>query len=442
MPHWPIYTGMVKSINNYNVFTVLHALNNPQNSLRNIIHIGGTNGKGSTTAYCKSILKEHGFKVATYTSPHLINCNERFDLNGDLISDDQLYYYIEKTRLTCEKLNIDITMFEATTIACILCFADFKADFNIIEVGMGGLNDATNVFTPQNLSCCILTSISLDHSKFLGPTTYHITLQKLGILKQNIPSIISLQNDPLVYEAIHDFCSKAHIQPIMFGIDYDIFEIEDSQYSNYFILNFADKHIAYPKPSMLGQHQIINAAHSLIALHSLKTDISNFTLNHSATCTGIKNAFIAGRMQPIHNPKIQAIIGQGEVFFDGAHNQGGATTIADFLSSYDHTDIFTAIIVGRSKDTDSAAFFEPLKNLCDIYCAVTVHGEIKPEHHLTIKSQAESIGIECHSFNNIEQAISCIATFSQNSSKKSTRLIICGSLYLARDIENFGDFRQ
>ena len=446
MPHWPIFTGEVKSINNINVLRVLGLLDNPQEKMKNIIHISGTNGKGSTASFLHQILLEHGFSANKYTSPHLLACNERILNNKNQISDDELYFYIEQVRHTCEDSNIELTIFEATTIAAFLFFAKTNANFNVIEVGMGGLNDATNVFDDEQVLCAILTPVSLDHTKFLGDNLIDITTQKIAIAKHKYPLVCGPQNFE-VANFIYQFCQNNAIPLTIYAKDFETIQIqnENNEIDNEnFCLTYSyqddsgeikQNDLILPTPSLKGHHQLINASTAIMAMLC----IESFEINYDKLCLALKNTKWQGRLEQITQKHLLQLLPQNSIiYFDGAHNQGGAKVLANFIKSFD-VSLNNYIIIARSKETDSAIFANELinANICSIF-ATRCHGEVKPEHENTIYKQI--VNSPYSTFFNEQNTFACknlnecLSLINQKNKNQPCRVFICGSLYMARDI--------
>ncbi|MBP7189774.1 MAG: bifunctional folylpolyglutamate synthase/dihydrofolate synthase, partial [Rickettsiaceae bacterium] len=187
MPHWPTAPLKPSESGLENVIKLLNALANPHLNLPPTIHIAGTNGKGSTAAYFRAIFESAGYKVHCYTSPHLIDFNERIVLASDMISNDYLFDICERTRIKAEELSIQPKIFEGTTVAAFLAFAEVKADVLILETGMGGRLDPTNVVPAPALT--VLTPVSFDHMEYLGPTLPIIAAEKGGIIRPGVPCV-------------------------------------------------------------------------------------------------------------------------------------------------------------------------------------------------------------------------------------------------------------
>jgi len=432
MPHWPIYTGATKQINNANVVRVLDLLGNPHQKLQNVIHINGTNGKGSMASFCHQILMQHGYSCTKYTSPHLLACNERIVFNNTPISDEELYLFAEQIRLLCEENRIEITIFETTTIAAFLFFASKDPQFNVIEVGMGGLNDATNVFAEEQIVGVILGTISLDHTKFLGPTLESIAAHKLAIAKQSAPLVCSPQQFDIA-NLIDYYCAQNNITPIFYGKDFEVITIENDP--DNFCLQYLGQQYILPYPSLQGPHQLFNLASAVVCL----LNIEGLELNYQALHEAIKNTKWAGRLEKITKPHLTNLLPpKSEIIFDGAHNEGGAQALANYIATLD-ASIPNYIIIGRSKETDSAIFAKHLaKPEVSGLVAVRSCGEVRPEMEHIIYGQIVN-SPHTNYFNktntfckqNLVEALQFINTISHHA---YCRVFICGSLYMARDI--------
>ena len=278
---------------------LLEKLDNPQNKLPPVIHIAGTNGKGSTLIFIKNIMEEYGLKVHCYTSPHLIRFNERIVLSNKQIRDEDLFNTLNEVI----KINNNekITFFELTTAVALLNFARKRADFCLIETGLGGRLDATNTIKKKILN--IITSIGLDHEEFLSPYLKNIITEKCGILNKDIPVIISSQNtnykSHLLRKKIKDInCKILKLKPI-------------------------------PKKSYLGlagNHQKINAKTAVTAVKYILKDITNEVIQK-----GLKKAIWPGRVQNL-SFKNNLITKSNEILIDGAHNIEGAKIINSHLN--------------------------------------------------------------------------------------------------------------
>jgi len=258
-PFWPDFTGYRNiDLGLSRVYQLLARLDNPQNKIPPTIHIAGTNGKGSTLAFLQQIFVENGYLVHSYTSPHLVNFNERIILNGKEISDDFLNEILIECKAAAEKSPlIPVTFFEGITVAAFLAFSRVKADLLLLETGMGGRLDATNIL-PEVL-CSIITPIAFDHTDFLGKTLSKIAFEKSGIIKKNCPVIIAKQKvSALKTIEKQAFAMKSKTK--IFNRDFKI-----KKEKNGFLFEMSGKKISFPSPSLVGDHQIENAATSIVA---------------------------------------------------------------------------------------------------------------------------------------------------------------------------------
>ena len=276
---------------------------NPENKLSNVIHIAGTNGKGSTSSFLKEILEAHNLSVNVYTSPHLINFNERIRIKGTLITDILLNDIL--TEIEFKNQNKPITFFEITTAAAFISFFRDPADFNIIETGLGGRLDATNIIKEKRL--CLITKIGYDHLEYLGPKIQDIAFEKSGILRKNTPLIISHQDNQEAFHVIKDQALK---------LDIDIIKT----------INLSKNTII----GLKGDHQYENASTALTAAYNLIPNISKEKVQFALTKT-----LWHGRIEEIKTGKILKYRNNITIL-DGAHNIDGAIALANFLKKQPH----------------------------------------------------------------------------------------------------------
>lgn len=435
LPHWPIHTGYSSKDSISLMQTILEFMGNPHHKLKNIIHVGGTNGKGSTIAFISQIIRESGKTTNVYTSPHIFEYNERFNANGMNIKNEEIFFALEEVRSICEKHKLYPTILEASTIACFYLFNKFPADYNIIECCMGGLFDCTNVFQESNIACTVITSISKDHTKYLGETIAEISFHKAGIQKTGIPSVIAKQKEHDANTLLFNYAEKFQIPAYFFGADYSIatteIEYKDKKQdeeakkiisANTQIIYEDQKHTLFlPMPSLLGMHQLENLATALKVCSILNIETTN-----------IPNAIIKtkwiGRLQRVYNIHFPKNL---ELWFDGAHNAGGAEVLVQWITET-QTEKTDYIIIGKSKNADQYGFISKFKNLNAKLFFVTVEGEIFPETSTNLQKFAERIGVngsDGKTFKNVIQNI---------KKNEEARIICCGSLYLLKDMEKFG----
>lgn len=423
MPHFPIFTGNLNNLETDRIKFLLNKLGNPQDALKNVIHVVGTNGKGSSCAYLNSILKCSGYKTCVFTSPHLHRANERIEILGEYISDLKIYTLSEKIRFLCEEHNTFVTIFESLTIVAILAFAEIKADFYIFEAGMGGEYDATNVFTENNVAGVLLTSISLDHTKFLGPTLSSIIIHKLGVVKANKPVVFHPFSGEVLHAVLHQVAQKNAI-PKFFGRDYSFCKVE-FECGGYGIEFTGKNQVVLPLPPLLGDHQIYNLCGVLAFLEAI-----NLVIPQEYLAQGILNTKWAGRLERVLEKELTSLLPQNsEIWFDGAHNEGGAKALSKWLKAQDRK-LPNLLIVSKTRESEVNKFILPFKNCIEHGFAFEGKGEIYPEFLSVLNKGFEGAKIKHNNISSIKDGLNQIASMHQ----ASVRVLICGSLYLARDL--------
>jgi dihydrofolate synthase / folylpolyglutamate synthase len=417
LPHWPIPHGKKEiKLGLERVRELLNRLHNPEEKLPHVIHVAGTNGKGSTIAYLKAILEDAGYKVHRYISPHLVRFNERITLSGEEITDDFLYEITEQTRIAAQDLQT--TFFEGTTAAALLAFSKVPADFLLLETGMGGKLDATNVIKKPMMS--IITPISFDHTEFLGDTIEKIATEKAGIIKENSPCIISWQ----LKKAMNVFkkkCNELAVPSYKQGDDWD-FEVTEDGFN--FIDFETNTSYRLPHPSLIGIHQYINAATAAAA--SIKL---NNAVNHKNISTGLMKTYWPGRMEKINKGILYDMLAEGfELWIDGAHNISGAQMIASHIENK-WTDKPTYLINGRTANRDIKGFLSYFKGKVKCIYGIKIESEPLAESAKNIANEAKSVGFNAYECSSLKEAVSSIV-----KSNVPGRILACGSLYLAGDV--------
>jgi dihydrofolate synthase/folylpolyglutamate synthase len=417
MPHWP--KPLKSNFIQYDLTRItklLDALSSPHLSLPPVIHIAGTNGKGSTAAYLKAIFQAAGLTYHSYTSPHLIEFNERIIIRSEKITDGYLFELCERTKCIAEKIGVEPTFFEGTTACAFLGFAENPADVVILETGLGGRLDATNVI--PNPLMTIITPVSFDHMEYLGPTIIDIAGEKAGIIKHSVPCIISHQLE----EALEVLLFKCQIEKspaIVYQYDFGITKRDDG-------FNFESKNLNFslPSPSLRGDHQILNAA-TVIAALALGQKTFNFTTEHFIQ--GVQNANWPARIEKIPPQKYSKLLSdKAQVWVDGAHNEHGAKTLANWIQ-YELREK-PILIVGMTKNRDVVRFLSQFHDLyCDIY-TVPVMSEPLSYSAQSLSDLALSGGIKTTSCLCLEDALSTI-----NNNLLTKNVVITGSLFLAAD---------
>jgi dihydrofolate synthase / folylpolyglutamate synthase len=389
------------------VFRLLGALDHPERNLPPVIHIAGTNGKGSTQAMIRAGLEAMGQSVHAYTSPHLARFHERIRLAGHLISEP----YLAEILAECEAANgdIPITYFEITTCAALLAFARTKADWTLLEVGLGGRLDATNVVDQPHLT--IITPVSVDHQQYLGETLPEIAGEKAGILKRGVPCVVGPQT-PEGLEVIEAKAARLGAPLLAHGQHWNAWEERGR-------LIFQDENglLDLPLPNLPGPHQIDNAGAALAALRHLGAD--------EAACeAAVTRAFWPARMQRLtHGPLIEAA-GDCELWLDGGHNPAGGIAVAATLARMPKRP--THLIVGMLNTKDIAGYLLPLAAVADSLTAVSIPGEANTLTADETQSAAAKAGIKAGTAPSVLSAVETLAARAPTA-----RILICGSLYLA-----------
>lgn len=404
---------------------LLKRLGNPQLKLPPVVHVAGTNGKGSTLAFLRAIAEAAGYRVHVYTSPHLARFHERIRLAGNLISEPDLVALLED----CERVNEGrpITFFEITTCAAFKAMAETRADLVLLETGLGGRLDSTNV-VPCPVATAI-TPISLDHTQFLGPTIADIAAEKAAIQKRGSPSVISPQ-EPQALKVVETVAEAVGAPQYQASRDYRIQETETglSFTWNLTVLDL-------PKPRLLGAHQTLNAG-TACALGMVLRD-KGFSLAESAFAQGVCSAFWPARFQTLlEGPIIDALPGW-QVVLDGGHNEAAGQALATTLEAQKQTHISRSetprplyAICGMLNSKAAMDFLAPLAPHLQGFIAVEIPGEASSFSAEDLASMARSVGLQ-----NVSAAPSIeIAVDRVGKQPLSGRLCILGSLYLAGHI--------
>lgn len=397
---------------------LLAALGNPEERLAPVIHVAGTNGKGSAIAYLRAIMEAAGLRVQVYTSPHLIRFHERIRLGGGLISEDALIDVLDRA----EQANAGrpITEFEITTAAAFLAFAEDPADVLLLEVGLGGRLDATNVIKKPELT--VITPVSMDHESFLGDTLAAIAGEKAGIIKPEVPLIMG----PQEMDALKVILAKAKEAraPVMRAVkDWRVEPIEASEGGGF---RYSDEvsEMILPAPALAGPHQLWNAGAAVAAARLY----SRVILPDEAIAAGLTQAAWPARMQRLENGPLNKLLPDGaELWLDGGHNPSAGSVVAEVLKSWREADSQRPIvaIVGMLNTKDSKAYLAPLSGLIDRAIGVAVPNEAASRLAEEIRDIAAKAGIAASSAPDLEAAL------REAGVARAPRVLICGSLYLA-----------
>ena len=389
------------------VHRLLTALGEPQLRLPPVIHIAGTNGKGSTQAMIRAGLEAGGAVVHAYTSPHLARFHERIRLAGTLISEPALTALLDE----CVSANgpDSITFFEITTCAALLAFARVPADFTLLEVGLGGRLDATNVVDRPRLT--IITPVSIDHQQYLGETLPEIAGEKAGIIKRGVPVIVGPQA-PEGLAVIEARAAKLGAPVLAYGQHWMV-----SEDRGRLIYQDDTGLLDLPLPNLPGPHQVQNAGAAIAALRALGRD--------EAACeAAVTSAFWPARMQRLRTgPLVQSAPGV-ELWLDGGHNPAGGEAVAATLARMPRRE--THVICGMLNTKDVAGYMMPLAPQVTSLYAVEIPGEKNTLPAEVTRDAARAAGITANVAASVDAALSQIAARTPEA-----RVLICGSLYLA-----------
>ena len=398
---------------------LLQRLGNPERKQAPAIHVAGTNGKGSTVAFLRAILEAAGLGVHVYTSPNLVRFNERVRLatpgGGVHVSDEELADALAE----CERVNADdpITFFEITTAAAFLVFSRHRADALLLEVGLGGRLDATNVIT--DVAATVITPVSIDHTEFLGPTLKDIAGEKAGILKRNVPAIIAHQ-DPDALRVIERAAQKIGAPLLAAGEEWTAHEERGR-------LVYSDGNglLDLPHPRLLGRHQIENAGTAVAALRATRA----FEVPAAAFEAGMSRVDWPARMQHLSAGRLPPLLPEGsELWLDGGHNVACGLAVAAALAELEErVPRPLVLVVGMLNTKDTDGFLACFTDLARHVFAVPVPAEVArtPQE---VAAAAKDAGLIAEPTTGVEDALRRVSALGLET---PPRVLITGSLYLA-----------
>ena len=392
------------------VHRLLAALDHPERRLPPVIHIAGTNGKGSTLAMIRAGLESAGQRVHAYTSPHLARFHERIRLAGTLIPEPQLADLLDEC--VTANGNDPITFFEITTCAAFLAFARTPADWTLLEVGLGGRLDATNVIEAPRLT--VITPVSLDHQQYLGDTVAKIAGEKAGILKRRVPCIVGPQTEEGL-AAIEARAARLGAPLLVYGQHWHITEDRGRM-----IYQDESDLLDLPLPNLPGPHQIQNAGAAIAALRHL---------GHGAeVCeAAVTQAVWPARMQRLRQGPLVAAAPQAELWLDGGHNPAGGEALAATLARMPKRP--THLVCGMLNTKDIGGYLRPLARHADSLTAVSIPGERNTLPAEETQGAACAAGLSATMADSVADAVQRIV-----ATDPQARILICGSLYLAGQV--------
>ncbi|HUV32824.1 MAG TPA: folylpolyglutamate synthase/dihydrofolate synthase family protein [Devosiaceae bacterium] len=389
---------------------LLGDLGRPQDRLPPVIHVAGTNAKGSVIAYLRAMLEAGGSRVHVYTSPHLVAFRERVRLGGDLVSARRLNAALEH----CEAVNAGrpITYFEITTAAALTLFASEPADFLLLETGLGGRLDATNVVDAPLGT--IITPISIDHTGYLGETIGEIAAEKAGILKRGTPAAVGRQPDA-ARDVIDARCAALGILPFVAGRDFDGYA-----QSGRLVYQDLTRLDDLPLPRLIGAHQIDNAVLAVAAVRHFGLPVSAAAIGR-----GLRDARWPARLQRLGEP-LRALLPRGsELWLDGAHNAASAEVLARALADMNEArSLPLTLVTGMMGGKAAARFFAAFEGLASEVITVPIPGVAGALPARELADVAFDAGLKARPARGVAAALASIDGAAR-------RVAICGSLYLA-----------
>lgn len=405
---------------------LLDRLGNPQDRLPPVIHVAGTNGKGSVTAFSRSILEAAGLSVHVHTSPHLVNWHERYRLGrkggrGELVSDPVLADAVR--RVADANAGEKITVFEILTAVTFVLFSEHPADVAIIEVGLGGRFDATNVISSPAVS--VIMPISLDHQAYLGDRVELIAAEKAGIMKRGRPVVIGHQEEDGARDVLVTTAERLGCPVSVYGQDFMAHE----EYGR-LIYQDEDGLADLPLPRLPGRHQYANSAAAIRAVKA-----AGYAPSEAAIEKGLTSVEWPGRLQRLTEGRLAAIAPKGaEIWVDGGHNPGAGQVIAETMANLEERDprpLF--LVIGMINTKDPVGYFNAFKGLAENVFTVPIRGSDAGIDAVALASDAASAGFKAAPVSSVAEALAEIGDIFANEDD-APRILIGGSLYLVGDV--------
>lgn len=396
---------------------LLDRLDNPERRLPGVIHVAGTNGKGSVVAFLKAIAEADGRRAHVYTSPHLVDFHERIAIAGprasEPISEEALAHYLAEAETA--NAGEPITFFEITTAAALLAFADHPADLVLLETGLGGRLDATNVVDRPAVTA--ITPVSIDHVQFLGETLPEIAGEKAGIIKAGAPCIVARQR-PEALAVIMARAEAVGSPLVLAGRDFDAVEV-----SGRLRFRSADASLDLPAPMLVGGHQFENAGVAIAVAHAALGPVSSESL-----AAGLVNVVWPARLQHLEPGPLHGIAGPGsDIWLDGGHNPAAGEVLAASLGRLGFGRGRTLHLVwGMMAQKDAAAFLAPFRVFDVRIYTVNIPGEPNAFDAASLAGIARDAGFEARPFKDVTAAIAEIG-----ATEPAAQILIAGSLYFA-----------
>jgi dihydrofolate synthase/folylpolyglutamate synthase len=397
---------------------LLARMDHPEERLPPVVHVAGTNGKGSVIAFLRAMLEAAGRRVHVYTSPHLVRFHERIRLAGELIGEDALLQALE----AAEELNGErpITFFEITTALALKAFAETPADVLLLEVGLGGRLDATNVVARPALS--VITPVSMDHQQYLGDSLRQIAFEKAGILKAGTPAVVAPQ-EPQALAAIGQRAAELGVELDLGGRDWRAEPLDGGGF-RFLAEGVAD---AYPRPSLAGPHQIANAATAVACARRLR----DFGLDDDVIRAGLGTAVWPARLQRLDGGRLWALLPESwELWLDGGHNAEAGRALGAQAAIWEQADAAPLHVVYGMLNTKAAGdFLLPLARRAASLTAVAIPGEPNSLSAAQAAAAARETGALASTSESVSDALRRLGESAEPG--RPARVLICGSLYLA-----------
>jgi len=418
----PMPVGLTVRVAYPGYIDLLEKCGNPQNHLPPVFHVAGTNGKGSTCAFLRAILEATGYRVHVYTSPHLVHFHERIRIAGKLIEEKELVDILSECERVADMANV--SYFEVSTAAAFLAFARHPADFTILETGLGGRLDATNVVDKPLAT--IITRLSYDHRQFLGETLTEIAQEKASIMRKDVPCFAAPQPDTESIDVLRRHAAAVGASFAIGGKDWHIDPLE-----NGFRFSDSSHVLNLPTPALPGAHQLKNAGLAIASLLGSKTRIEN-----TAFAKGLQTVTWPARLQQLKNGLLAGLLPPGwELWLDGGHNDSAGEVLAEQAIAWQQEDgkkpRALHLIAGMIKTKIPQEFLTPLAPHVASLHAVVIPHEEKSFSADEFFIEARKAGIQNAAASpGIHEALQTL----KNKFKQPARILICGSLYLAGEV--------
>jgi len=407
------------------VTRLLDRLGNPQHRLPPVIHIAGTNGKGSAAAFSRALLEEAGYRVHVHTSPHLVNWHERYRLAADgggrLVDDELLARTI--ARVADANRGETITVFEILTAVTFLLFSEHPADAAIIEVGLGGRFDATNVIDHPAVS--LIMPVSLDHEAYLGDRVELIAAEKAGIIKRGSPVVIGAQETEGAQTVLVETAERLDCPVFVYGQDFLAYEENGRM-----VFQDEDGLMDLPSPILPGRHQYANAAAAIAAVRA-----AGFEIDHDAAARAMRSVSWPGRMQRLQRGKLAELAPpDAEIWLDGGHNPGAGLVVAEAMTEQEEKQprpLF--LICGMINTKDQTGYFRAFEGMVRHVYTVPVSRSDAGVPNVELAIRAQEAGLSAEPVASVANALMLLRD-TWDDEEIAPRILIGGSLYLAGSV--------